>query len=449
MPTFREFCLGFGGLTIVFLFLWLLFFLTNPLNVFLAFLGLMLMIFIFVNPPAGLLLLILIRPTLDIFTAHSIISLGGRSLNIASFLAIMSIFFTIFIVLFNFKKLNRIPLKFPISIFVLITLASILYSTNFSTSLIEWLRILSIFALYVSSFILIRDFSNFRKLLYTIILSTLIPGLVAFYQFLNEAGMTLVDEGISNRIFGTFAHPNLFAYYLTIPLALTIFISINKEKDASHKLFPILFSIPIFALLMLTYTRGAWLVFLISISILGFLKYRKILLGILLGVILVYFIFPPLHSRVNDLFAYKPGNSVQWRINLWKDGLQYFKEKPLGGHGIGTANQIILERRGPEMGSSDPHNDYLKVIIENGILGIISYLIIIISLLTTLLWKFVKSSSIEEKNLHLLFISITVALYLMSFADNILRNTALQWVFWILLGALFATYQNPRLSDKK
>jgi len=200
---------------------------------------------------------------------------------------------------------------------------------------------------------------------------------------------------------------------------------------------------------MLTYTRGAWLVFLISISILGFLKYRKILLGILLGVILVYFIFPPLHSRVNDLFAYKPGNSVQWRINLWKDGLQYFKEKPLGGHGIGTANQIILERRGPEMGSSDPHNDYLKVIIENGILGIISYLIIIISLLTTLLWKFVKSSSIEEKNLHLLFIGITVALYLMSFADNILRNTALQWVFWILLGALFATYQNPRLSDKK
>lgn len=447
--TFREFCLGFGGLTIVFLFLWLLFFLTNPLNVFLTLFGLMLVVFIFVNPLAGLLLLIIIRPTLDIFTSRSIISLGEYSLNIASFLAIIAIIFTSFLALINFRKFPSLPLKIPLALFILTTFASIFYSANSATSIIEWLRILSIFSLYILGFILIRNPQDFKKLIYTVILSVFIPGLVAFYQFFTQTGMTIIDEGITNRIFGTFAHPNLFAYYLTIPLALLIFILLKKEKIKNFELFPALFFIPIFVLLMLTFTRGAWVVFLIIILILGIIKYKKFLLGALLGLILIYLIFPPLHNRVNDLFQYKPGSSIQWRINLWKDSISYSKERLIGGHGIGTANQIILSRRGEELGSPDPHNDYLKILIENGTIGIVSYLVVIISLLITLFLKLIKSQSIENKNLYLLFIGITVALYFMSFADNILRNTALQWVFWLLLGALFATYQNTQLSDKK
>jgi O-antigen ligase len=369
---------------------------------------------------------------------------------LASFLAIIVIGFAFLTILRNLDKLKTLPLKIPLLLFILLTLFSIFYSAHTTMSIADWLRILSIFSLYVLSFILIKNRQNFKKIIYTIILSAIIPGSIAFYQFINQSGMTIIDEGITNRIFGTFAHPNLLAYYLTIPLALLIFLTLERKADEKLNIFTLLVSLPIFILLLLTYTRGAWIVFLLIILILGALKYKKFLIGVLLGLILLYLTVSPLQNRVNDLFKYKPGSSVQWRLTLWRDSLGYSQEKLIGGYGIGTANAIILEKRGKELGSPDPHNDYLKILIENGVLGLISYLFLIISLLTTLIVRFIKSTSASDKNLYLLFIGITLALYSMSLVDNILRNTALQWILWILLGGLFATYQKPNLHlDKK
>lgn len=447
--TSRELWLGLGGVAIAFLFLWIAFSITQPLNIFLSFLGLIFIAFIIIDPLKGLFLLILIRPTLDIFTNHSLFLIGNHSLNVASFLAILAIFFALIAWIINLKKTSTIPLKKTFLFFILFTFLSVFYSINPTGSLIEWLRILSILSLYLLGFILIKNSDDFKKLIYIIIFSTLIPGIFAFNQFLTEGGMTIIDEGITNRIFGTFAHPNLFAYYLIIPLALLIFLMFKNEFKEKVDYFPLLFFTPIFTLLLLTYTRGAWLSFLIVILIFGALKYRKLLAGAILVLILIYFVFPPLHNRVNDLFYLKPGSSITWRINLWKDSLRYSQERIIAGYGIGTANQVILEKRGQEMGSPDPHNDYLKILLEGGLLGIISYLAVILSLIFTLLRGFVKSESVFGKNLYLLFLGITVALYIMSFADNILRNTALQWIFWVLLGGLFSAYSQPRLDILK
>lgn len=445
--TPREFWLGLGAIIITFLFLWTTFSVTQPLNVFLAFLALIFIVFTVIDPLKGLFLLIIIRPTLDIFTNRSLFSIGSHSLNLASFLAVLAILFALVSLVINFKKISTLPLKKSLLIFILITFFSIFYSTNSVTSLIEWLRILSIFSLFILGFSLIKNPTDLKKIIYIIIFSTLIPGVTAFNQFLTESGMTIIDEGITNRIFGTFAHPNLFAYYLVIPLSLLVFF-ILKNDDLKEKFnyFPTLFLAPIFVLLLLTYTRGAWLSILIIIFIFGAFRYRKFLAGALLGLILIYFVFPPLHNRVNDLFHFKPGSSIIWRINLWKDTLGYSKEKIISGYGIGTANEVILKKRGAELGSPDPHNDYLKITLESGILGIISYLGIILSLIFVLIKGFLKTESPIGKNLYLILLGITIALYTLSFADNILRNTALGWIFWVLLGGLFSAYPQPRLD---
>lgn len=320
---------------------------------------------------------------------------------------------------------------------------------SLSLSLAEWIRILSIFSLYILSFILIKNQNDFRKLIYAILISVLIPGLTAFYQFFTQTGMTIIDEDISNRIFGTFAHPNLLAYYLTFPIVLIIFLVLNKEKyQLKNILFYLLFIFS-FTLLILTYTRGAWVVFLIVIFTLGIIQYKKFLLGALIGLFLLYLLVPPLNTRVNNLFEYDPYSSIQWRINLWKDSLKYSQEELAVGYGVGTASKIILEKRGEQFGSPDPHNDYLKILIENGILGVISYLLIISTLLINLIWGYLKSNSTFNKNFFLLMIGVSIALYFMSFADNVLRNTALQWTFWIILGALFSIHYKSLLTAKK
>lgn len=440
--------MALGGFLIIALFLGLLFFLTDPIGVFLILAGILFIFFIFINPLYGLFFLIILRPTLDIFTDQSIFSIGEYSLNIASILAVLAVSFSAIIALGNFKKLNLIPLKFPLFLFILITFISIFYSFNPALSIAEWLRILSIFSLYALGFILIKDPADFKKLLYVIIISAFIPGALAFYQFLSQTGMTIIDENISNRIFGTFAHPNLFAYYLTIPLAILTSLTLNaKEKNTVSDSFLYLSFIPIFTLLILTYTRGAWVVFLIVIFTLGLVRYKKFLLGSVIALILLYLLIPPLNTRVNNLFEYNPYSSISWRINLWKDSVKYSQEKIVLGYGLGTANELILDRRGERFGSPDPHNDYLKILLENGILGVTAYFIIIISLLLNLIYGYIKSTSTFNKNLFLLLFGISIALYFMSFADNVLRNTALQWTFWITLGSLFSAY--PRQKNKR
>jgi len=445
----REILMGTGGLTIIFLFLWLTFFLTNPLLVFLILFGFLFIVFILIKPLNGLLFLIILRPTLDVFTNKSIISAGNFSLNIASLLAILAIALSFLIILKNLEELKSIPLKFPWLLFILIIFSSLFYSISISTSIAEWIRILSIFSLYILSFILIKNPVDFKKLIYTIIFSVLIPGLVAFHQFFTQTGMTIIDENITNRIFGTFAHPNLLAYYLTLPIALIIFLILSKDKyQLKNNLLYLLFIFS-FAILLLTYTRGAWVVFLIVIFTLGIINYKKFLLGAFLGLILLYLVVSPLHTRVNNLFEYNPYSSIQWRINLWKDSLKFSQKELFAGYGLGTANKVILDNRGEKFGSPDPHNDYLKILIENGILGLITYLFIIIALFINLLWGYLKSNSLFNKNFFLLLIGISLALYTMSFADNVLRNTALQWIFWILLGALFSIQQKSLLATKK
>ncbi|MFH1233455.1 MAG: O-antigen ligase family protein [Patescibacteria group bacterium] len=275
-------------------------------------------------------------------------------------------------------------------------------------------------------------------------MSAIIPCIFAFYQFFTQTGMSIPFEGIYNRIFGTFVHPNLFAYYLIIPLTLSLFLfSITKTKKiAKIILATIVIFLSIF--LILTYTRGAWLAFIIIItfiSITYFKKYGKYLVMFFLIISFSYFLIEPINKRIND-FIYNPYNSIHWRINLWQDSLSYVKEKLLFGHGTGMAKKLILQKRGYSFGSSDPHNDYLKIALENGLLGLFSYIFLIVSLFSNLLKKFQTTKSQNTKLFSLIFLGITVSLYIMSFADNILRNTALEWSYWVLIGAFLAPKEN-------
>lgn len=448
-PPLSKFIFTFSGLILSFIFLLILFNWTTPWLIFLIFVASLLVIFIFIQPLNGLLFLIILRPTLDIFTHNPIVSLGNYSLNIASLLALLVIFLSLAITFKNPARLKKVPLKFAWILFISLTFISIFYSVDSALSFAEWLRLWSIFSLYLLSFSLTDSPPKLKKLIYAIIFSVFIPGILAFYQFFSHTGMTIIDEDISNRIFGTFAHPNLLAYYLTAPLALLIFLILNKEKYQLRNLFLYLTFLFSFVLLLLTYTRGAWVVFLLTILTLGVLRYKKFLLGFLLGLILIYFLIPPLNTRVNNLFQYNPYSSIQWRLNLWKDSLKYSQERIWFGYGLGTAHKVILDKRGEKFGSADPHNDYLKILIENGIWGLLSYLLLIFSLIFNLIWSYVKSPNHINRGLWLLLLGISLSLYFMSFADNVLRNTALQWIFWILLGASFSLYQKSALPTKK
>ena len=405
-------------------------------------------------------LFLFLRVNLDIFSNFVIFKFKKfPPVNFASLIGFFAVLLGVSLLLSLKFKFKKIPLFFPISIFLCFGFISVFYSIDKLTSSREFIRILSIFSIYSLSFFLIKTKKAFKTLINVILISSLIPVILGIYQYSFHKGMTSDISGFSNRIYGTFAHPNSFAIYLLIILSILLFYFFYTRK--------LLFGVGVLflsLLLCLTYSRIAWLGFILIIFIIGMLKYRKLLLTSLCILLLVYLIIPSVSLRINELFELDPYGSVVWRIKLWKDMTEVFKEKPIQGFGIGTFNVLTENIRGVKFGSTDAHNDYLKISVELGILGLISYLFLIFNLLKILWQRYIKGTSDkliflenshknkllqEQKLFSLILFALCVSVFAMAFADNLLKATAIQWIFWALIGGFMGLAREnpaPRLN---
>lgn len=390
-------------------------------------------------PRLGLWLLLLLRPCLDLWTDLGILSIGQKELNLASFLSLMLLIISGLMLWKKHTELLKMPLKYHWLAFLLIAGLSILWSTSSLISIAEFLRLSSYFAIFFYGYVYVRTENDVHNLFKVVIISGFIPSALALYQLISGSGLTLPFEGIFNRIYGTFAHPNLFAYYLLLPICCSLYFTIKEKNQETSRLLYGLVTIFYSAILVLTYTRGAWLAFFIIIVILGIMRYRALLFLFFVAALFAYGLVTPIQERINDIIN-NPYSSVDWRQDLWKDARGYATEKPLLGQGAGTAKDFIAEKRGPQFGSSDPHNDYLKILLENGLVGLVAYL----SLITSLLFYLVRAiRNNKENSLYIIMFGLSTSLFLLSFGDNILRNTALGWCYWALIGATL------HLSQKK
>ena len=384
----------------------------------------------------GLFLLIILRPVLDYFSGKDMINIGRFSLNLASIFGILVILFCLFVIIKNHKKLKSIALTTNWTFFIIISFFSIFISTNPATSIIEFTRLISIVLIYFTSFLLIKTNKDLSKLIKVIIASAIVPSFFAFYQFIFNKGLTIVEEGIFNRIFGTFSHPNLLAFYILIPLSLCFIIFLVSNKRKVQIITYGFLSVFFILTLIFTYTRGAWIGFIIIAFIIGIVKFRGFLVIIVFTLIISYIGIDGIQSRAQETIDVSPYGSIQWRLNLWDDSLRYIKEKPILGHGVGTANETIYRNRGPKFGSTHPHNDYLKISLEMGILGLIAYLLLIINLLLKLFHIYKKEKKPNLRALTLVVLVLSISIFATSFGDNMIRNTALQWSFWALIGGV-------------
>jgi len=399
-----------------------------------------------INNKIGFFLLLLVRPLLDIFTGDTLLQIGHLSLNVSSVLAVSAIAVTALAFFKHRADKQTLPFKKSWWLFLVITFLSILYSFNHFSSLAEWIRLLSFYALFLLSFLVIKNRADFLELLAVVAYSAIIPSFFAIFQLLTNTGMTLPLEGISNRIYGTFAHPNPFAYYLVFLILILGYLIIIKNKNLFFNLsVSALYAI----LLLLTFTRGAWIALVLAIFIVGGLKYRKMLVLFAVLLFLVYLSAEPIRMRVDALYTYNPGSSIEWRKGIWNDGMNIAKEKILLGHGAGTSEEILLAARGPKSGSSDPHNDYLKIFIENGLIGVVAYVILILTLLYNLAKNYRFARDTQQKDLYLFLLAFSTVIFTMSFIDNILRSTVLQWSFWAIMAGTFALNSISKTSHIK
>jgi O-antigen ligase len=265
---------------------------------------------------------------------------------------------------------------------------------------------------------------------------------LALYQKINQIGYIDVSFSIP-RVFGTFSHPNSLALYLTVLIAfLFLYYFLNPQENFSRYWIPFFGGLCLLVILF-TYTRVAWAAILIFFFYLGILRFRLFLILILIFSFTLYNFSPTLQNRISDIFSLTADNSLSWRVSLWKDALnETFEEnRQWLGFGAGTFEIISGQRNISPEENPAAHNDFVRAFVEGGLLGLISYLTVLIYLFFFLARLYLKNSA-QSRLIFFFILGIFLSISFSSLTDNVVRNTPLQWIFWLILGSSLRVFAN-------
>lgn len=290
---------------------------------------------------------------------------------------------------------------------LLAMLISVFVASDRTLAMMAWLHVLAGYVLFLS---LLNRYLKPKEALYAFALGLIVPSFLGLYQAVagtspastffglashdaSIAGTSVIETFSSRylRAYGSFEHPNIFGGYLAVGL-FVVFLLPKWYRERKHHIISIFLGALFSVTLVLTYSRSAWLAFLLSFLITSWILfvYHRVELRRSLPLAFTVFLFigltitvfwNPVTTRF-DSTARLETQSIQERI----DGVDQWKGTVAGryGQGVGLGNySVALEETFPgrEVYTYQPvHNVYLLIFGEVGLLGAFFLLLWVISM---------------------------------------------------------------------
>lgn len=244
---------------------------------------------------------------------------------------------------------------------------------------------------------------------------------------------------IAGRVVSTFENPNVLAEYLimVIPLILAM-ILITKNPRARFALAAA--GLLTGGCLIYTWSRGAWLGFIIGILLFLLMYNKHTMTALLFGCLGVPFLPFILPDSIVARFA-SIGNladsSTSYRVNIWRGVLRMLGDGYWqSGIGIGNDSFSMVYPGYALSGietAPHAHNLYLQIVVEIGVVGLVVFV--------AMLLMYAQSSfalHVREKRADKL-LSCAVFCGMMSvlaqgMTDYIWYNYRVFFMFWLMLG---------------
>jgi O-antigen ligase len=203
------------------------------------------------------------------------------------------------------------------------------------------------------------------------------PALIAIYQFATHTG-TLINGEI--RAYGTFVHPNSAGMFFAIAVTASLWRYLDSGRRRLDLLFAAIFGAGAIATFSLS-GLGALLAMLMTFGILrqGSLRLKLSAFAAAALVVIGFLATPlgaerlanesstslnPTHTRgeINN-------TSLGWRLYKWELLLPEWERSPLLGRGLGST--VTSEGNSENITAGKvPHNEYIRYLVETGLLGL-------------------------------------------------------------------------------
>ena len=359
------------------------------------------------------------------------------------------------------RGFDRQILTHPVSLAIYINLLWI-----FSTALTSTMPVVSfkfllarIWFVVVLYFLTAKMFSegkNMEKYIWLYVISLVI---VIAYTLNRHLGYGIWNKEVANFVCNPFYKDHTsYGAALAMYLPFLMMFSFSSFVTRKEKIIAIIVLIILVTGFVLSYTRAAWLSLIGAgaVYIIVKLKIRfKPLFITFITVLVLFFTFQ------NQIFMSLEQNSEQSsadfkthissmsnitsdasnleRINRWNCAIQMFEEKPVFGYGPGTymfkyapfqinANKTIISTNSADGGNA--HSEYLGPLAESGILGMLTFLLIIGTVIYTAVHTYMRVTDRRLKSFVLAAFIGLVTYYIHGFLNNFLDTDKLSVPFW-------------------
>jgi len=280
----------------------------------------------------------------------------------------------------------------------------------------------------------------------------------AMYDFLEQPAHWVMEPFFNDH---TSYGAVLAMFY---PLVVGLLFSSNYSRTWKM-VFLFLFVLFTIAL-VLSYTRAAWVSLIGALGVYIIMRLRiKFLTVVTFASIFIVALFLSWETIVMKLEKNRQDSSAEFtehvqsitnistdasnleRLNRWSSAWRMFKKRPFMGWGPGTYMfqyapfQLSSEKTRISTNAADKgnaHSEYIGPLAESGILGMLSFLIIVISVIYTAVTLYPKLSN-KEHRFYLVCLFLGLITYLIhGLLNNFLDTDEASAPFWGFIAAIVA-----------
>jgi O-antigen ligase len=274
-----------------------------------------------------------------------------------------------------------------------------------------------------------------RNIIKAMYLSSVIPLTYGLVEMGTGQGNLVTDGYV--RVQSCFNHPAHFSMYLMFMFCLAYATLLDKRAKYPFLLFG--YICVLILLLVATYTRISWLGTIVCFVYLSWVygRRRYAIMAFVIGAIALPVLGRDILQRMQAIELFLDSsdltdrnNSMGWRFYFWTHLIDAWKEQPWFGYGTGSSIVFGKELMGVW---TSPHNGYLRVLYETGIVGFLAFLWVIGTMLAQAFRLLRQNLNEEVKLVAHIYVTMILAYLILNLTDNILEYYEVAIYNWAIL----------------
>ena len=406
------------------------------------------------KPYLSLKAIIIFLPFLWSLGEIPILALGSFSINIPMLVGGVVFARYGYFLLVNHKNDKVInTLRILCIIYMMLGIPTILFSSSIVNGIGIYLRVYSPFVVLFAFY----NYSTTKKLA----LANIHSFGLAFFAILGSYligvinGDYLTTFGGLARVRASYVPATAWGGYLSVMVGILLISSIFVAGKAKKRVV-FLGIVIVLVALFLTYNRTGWVGALIVITATAFLQKREKTARILL-LILILGILVNFNTFTNSLLRYSNEYSEFTNLNQILSGRTtvnsvnlgyYLNQAPIENKlfGIGYYNSSVISAKYYGLGLI-VHNDFLIVLVEQGIFSFLAYLSFLVFLIYIVIRDYLTCRSIQWHDFLAAIIGLILMFIITGFVGNFYGRILNAWFLFGMVG-IYLAYRRFILMDQ-